>query len=113
MLIYLIYFNLIAEQNYFSEFNLLHKSLTRFFFEPFPFGLLTMIVSLEAIFLSYFVLIPQNRQAVKDHLRSDVEYEVNIKAEMEITHLHEKTDQMNEHLLEHFARLESQLSKNF
>lgn len=80
-------------------------------FDPFPFGLLTMIVSLEAIFLSCFVLISQNRQAEKDHLRSDVEYDINIKAEMEIAHLHEKTDRMNEEMLDKFARLESVLIK--
>lgn len=79
-------------------------------FDPFPFGLLTMIVSLEAIFLSCFVLISQNRQAEKDHLRSDVEYEINIKAEMEIAHLHEKTDRMNEQMLDKFARLEKVLT---
>ncbi len=75
-------------------------------FDPFPFGLLTMIVSLEAIFLSCFVLISQNRQAEKDHLRSDVEYDINIKAEMEIANLHEKTDRMNEQLLEKLVVLE-------
>jgi uncharacterized membrane protein len=81
-------------------------------FDPFPFGLLTMIVSLEAIFLSCFVLISQNRQSEKDHLRSDVEYDVTIKAEMEIAHLHEKTDRMNEQMLEKFNRLESLLTKH-
>ncbi len=75
-------------------------------FDPFPFGLLTMIVSLEAIFLSCFVLISQNRQAEKDRIRSDIEYDVNIKAELEITHLHEKTDHIHEQMLEKFARLE-------
>src|SRR5947209_2169718 len=50
-------------------------------FDPFPFGLLTMIVSLEAIFLSCFVLISQNRQGEKDRVRSNIEYEVNVKAE--------------------------------
>ena len=39
-------------------------------FDPFPFGLLTMIVSLEAIFLSCFVLISQDRQSTKDRVRS-------------------------------------------
>lgn len=81
-------------------------------FDPFPFGLLTMIVSLEAIFLSCFVLISQNRQAAKDHLRSDVEYEINIKAEMEIAHLHEKTDRIGEEMLENFTRLEKLLKRN-
>ncbi len=75
-------------------------------FDPFPFGLLTMIVSLEAIFLSCFVLISQNRQSEKDHLRSDIEYEVNIKAELEIGHLHEKTDHIREQMLERFGHLE-------
>jgi|SRR5687768_2566903 len=79
-------------------------------FDPFPFGLLTMIVSLEAIFLSCFVLISQSRQGEKDRVRSDIEYEVNIKAELEITHLHEKTDQLYESMLERFAKLDKLLA---
>ena len=74
--------------------------------DPYPFGLLTMIVSLEAIFLSCFVLVSQNRQAEKDRVRSDIEYEVNIKAELEVTHLHEKTDRIYENMLARFAKLE-------
>ena len=76
-------------------------------FDPFPFGLLTMIVSLEAIFLSCFVLISQNRQAEKDHIRSDIEYEVNIKAEKEVAHLHEKMDHIHEQMLERFSDVEN------
>lgn len=75
-------------------------------FDPYPFGLLTMIVSLEAIFLSCFVLISQNRQTEKDRIRSDIEYDVNIKAELEIAHLHEKVDRTYEQMLDRFARLE-------
>lgn len=75
-------------------------------FDPFPFGLLTMIVSLEAIFLACFVLISQNRQAQKDKVRADIEYEVNIKAELEIAHLHEKTDRIYENMMAKFAKLE-------
>jgi uncharacterized membrane protein len=78
-------------------------------FDPFPFGLLTMIVSLEAIFLSCLVLISQNRQVEKDRVRSDVEYEVNVKAELEIGHLHEKTDRLYEQMLARFAQLEKKL----
>jgi uncharacterized membrane protein len=74
-------------------------------FDPYPFGLLTMIVSLEAIFLSCIVLISQNRQAQKDRVRSDIEYEVNIKAELEVAHLHEKTDQIYAEMHEHFAKM--------
>jgi CRP/FNR family cyclic AMP-dependent transcriptional regulator len=79
-------------------------------FDPFPFGLLTMIVSLEAIFLSCFVLISANRQAEKDKVRADIEYEVNIKAEMEVAHLHEKTDHIHEEMLRRFNALEKMLS---
>jgi CRP/FNR family cyclic AMP-dependent transcriptional regulator len=78
-------------------------------FDPFPFGLLTMIVSLEAIFLSIFVLISQNRQVAKDRVRSDIEYDINVKAELEVAHLHEKTDEIHEMMLERFARLEKAL----
>jgi uncharacterized membrane protein len=63
-------------------------------FDPFPFGLLTMVVSLEAIILSVFVLLSQNRQVAKDRIRSDVEYDVNLKAELEVAHLHEKVDRL-------------------
>jgi uncharacterized membrane protein len=79
-------------------------------FDPYPFGLLTMITSLEAIFLSCFVLISQNRQAEKDRVRSDIEYEVNIKAELEVAHLHEKTDRIHAEMLEHFIRIEKRLA---
>ncbi len=78
-------------------------------FDPFPFGLLTMAVSLEAIFLSIFVLISQNRQAAKDRVRSDIEYDVNLKAELEIAHLHEKVDDMNADVLAHIHALERKL----
>lgn len=73
-------------------------------FDPYPFGFLTMVVSLEAIFLSIFVLVSQNRQAAKDRLRADAEYEVNLKAELEITHLHEKVDFLTEELLVRLPR---------
>jgi CRP/FNR family cyclic AMP-dependent transcriptional regulator len=79
-------------------------------FDPYPFGLLTMIVSLEAIFLSCFVLISQNRQAEKDRVRSDIEYEVNIKAELEVAHLHEKTDRIYEQMMARFEKLEKRLA---
>ncbi|MHB8647335.1 MAG: DUF1003 domain-containing protein [Thermomicrobiales bacterium] len=78
-------------------------------FDPFPFGLLTMAVSLEAIFLSIFVLISQNRQAAKDRVRSDIEYDVNLKAELEVAHLHEKMDDAKADILAHLHALEAKL----
>ena len=53
--------------------------------DPFPFGLLTMVVSLEAIFLAIVVLISQNREAKVAELREEVELYINTYAEDEIT----------------------------
>ncbi|HEY4387152.1 MAG TPA: DUF1003 domain-containing protein, partial [Ktedonobacteraceae bacterium] len=53
-------------------------------FDPYPFQFLTMAVSLEAIFLSIFVLVSQNRQAAKDRMNADLDYQINVKAEMEM-----------------------------
>ncbi len=80
-------------------------------FDPFPFGLLTMIVSLEAIFLATFVLISQNRQVEKDKVRSDIEYDVNIKAEMEVGELHQKIDHVHAEMLRRFTTLEKMLAR--
>ena len=60
------------------------NQLTSLSFDPYPFPFLTMSVSLEAIFLSIFVLISQNRQAAKDRIKADLDYRVNLKAELEI-----------------------------
>jgi CRP/FNR family cyclic AMP-dependent transcriptional regulator len=54
-------------------------------FDPYPFQFLTMAVSLEAIFLSIFVLVSQNRQVAKDRIKADLDYQVNVKAEMEMS----------------------------
>jgi len=55
--------------------------------DPFPFGLLTMVVSLEAIFLAIIVLISQNRESRIMELREEVELYINTYAESEITKL--------------------------
>jgi uncharacterized membrane protein len=54
-------------------------------FDPYPFSLLTMVVSLEAIFLATFVLISQNRQAEVDSQRNDLDLQVDLLAEYELT----------------------------
>lgn len=56
-------------------------------FDPYPFGMLTMLVSLEAIFLSVIVLISQNRAAKIADLREEVDLQVNIESEKEITQM--------------------------
>jgi len=80
-------------------------------FDPFPFGLLTMIVSLEAIFLSTFVLVSANRQAERDKVRNDVEYEINVKAELEIKELHDKVDRLEDLLATHLNKLDSRMTE--
>jgi uncharacterized membrane protein len=54
-------------------------------FDPFPYGLLTMIVSLEAIFLSTFVLISQNRLAAEAERRADLALHIGLLTEHELT----------------------------
>lgn len=54
-------------------------------FDPYPFGLLTMIVSLEAIFLAIFILVSQNRSSYVNSIREEVHLRVNLIAEEEIT----------------------------
>ena len=54
-------------------------------FDPFPYGLLTMIVSLEAIFLSIFVLMSQGRESRIGELREELTLQVNLRIEEEIT----------------------------
>jgi CRP/FNR family cyclic AMP-dependent transcriptional regulator len=80
-------------------------------FDPFPFGLLTMVVSLEAIILSVFVLLSQNRQVAKDRIRSDIEYEVNLKAELEVAHLHEKMDRLHAETMKGLHELQRQVGR--
>lgn len=51
-------------------------------FDPFPFGLLTLVVSLEAIFLSTFVMLSQNREAARSEIRSEIDFETNVLSEV-------------------------------
>jgi CRP/FNR family cyclic AMP-dependent transcriptional regulator len=73
-------------------------------FDPYPFGLLSVIISLEAIFLTLFVLTSQNRQRARDRIRSDIEFETSINTEVKIARLHEKVDKLSE---EHYEVLEN------
>src|SRR5919202_2429763 len=102
---------LISHTVWFATWILLNTLILPNPFDPFPFGLLTMIVSLEAIFLACFVLISQNRQAQKDKVRSDIEYDVNLKAELEVAELHQKTDHLHEEMLRRFSNLEKLLAR--
>ena len=80
-------------------------------FDPYPFDILKITIALEALFLSVFVLITQKQQADKDRVRADIEYQVNIQAELKVAHLHEKVDRLYETTLERFVRLEKALAR--
>jgi uncharacterized membrane protein len=63
-------------------------------FDPYPFILLNLILSCIAAIQAPVIMMSQNRQEAKDRLRSEYDYRVNLKAELEIRHLHEKMDHL-------------------
>ncbi|MBP9760858.1 MAG: DUF1003 domain-containing protein [Candidatus Magasanikbacteria bacterium] len=67
-------------------------------FDPYPYGLLTTVVSLEAIFLSIIVLMSQNRASDLADIREELDLEINIKAENEITRIINMLDEIHDHL---------------
>jgi uncharacterized membrane protein len=66
-------------------------------FDPFPFGLLTLVVSLEAIFLSTFVMIAQNRLSAIADARAQADYEIDRKAEAEVAKILHLLEALVEH----------------
>ena len=67
-------------------------------FDPFPFGLLTMIVSLEAIFLATFVLISQNRLSAETERRADLDLHIGLLTEHELTRVLQMLDAIQDKL---------------
>jgi uncharacterized membrane protein len=67
-------------------------------FDPFPFGLLTMIVSLEAIFLATFVLISQNRLSAEADRRADLDLQIGLLTEHELTRVLNMLDAIQDKL---------------
>ena len=66
-------------------------------FDPYPYILLNLVLSMIAATQAPIILMSQNRQAYKDRLSAEHDYEVNLKAELEIIGLHEKVDLLREH----------------
>lgn len=75
-------------------------------FDPYPYILLNLFLSMIASIQAPVIMMSQNRQVSKDRLKSDLDYEVNLKAELEVAHLHRKVDHIYERIEDHFARLE-------
>jgi len=67
-------------------------------FDPYPFGLLTMIVSLEAIFLATFVLISQNRMGELSEQRADLDLHIDLLTEYELTRVLQMLDAIQDKL---------------
>ena len=65
-------------------------------FDPYPYILLNLFLSMLAAIQAPIILMSQNRQAYKDRLSAEHDYEVNLKAEIEIMTLHEKIDLLME-----------------
>ncbi|MEZ6131422.1 MAG: DUF1003 domain-containing protein [Planctomycetaceae bacterium] len=66
-------------------------------FDPFPFILLNLVLSCLAAIQAPVIMMSQNRQEIKDRLRGEHDYQVNLKAELEIRQLHSKLDLMMTH----------------
>lgn len=77
-------------------------------FDPYPYILLNLFLSMIAAIQAPVIMMSQNRQASKDRLKGDLDYEVNLKAELEVAQLHRKVDNLYERLEEHWARVEAQ-----
>jgi uncharacterized membrane protein/uncharacterized membrane protein YeaQ/YmgE (transglycosylase-associated protein family) len=75
---------------------MLYNSETTRAFDPFPFILLNLVLSCLAAIQAPVILMSQNRSAERDRLNARLDYEVNLKAEMEILALHEKLDELRE-----------------
>jgi uncharacterized membrane protein len=65
-------------------------------FDPYPYILLNLFLSMLAAIQAPIILMSQNRQAEKDRLNAEHDYEVNLKAELEIMLLHQKVDLLRE-----------------
>jgi uncharacterized membrane protein len=63
-------------------------------FDPYPFILLNLILSCLAALQAPVIMMSQNRAEARDRLRAENDYKVNLKAELEIRHLHEKIDHL-------------------
>lgn len=89
---------------------LLNLTLGRAGFDPYPFIFLNLILSMLAALQAPIIMMSQNRQALKDRLAAVHDYEVNLKAELEIMALHDKLDQLrNEQLAQLVAQQQTQL----
>ena len=75
-------------------------------FDEFPFILLNLALSALAALQAPVIMMSQNRQAAKDRMQADLDYQINLKAELEVAQLHHKMDTIYAGMQAHFAKLE-------
>ena len=96
---------------YFGAFLLLWIGMNSFVLlwrpaDPYPFIFLNLILSCLAAIQAPIIMMSQNRQEAKDRIRSQHDYQVNLKAELEIRHLHEKVDHLLSHQWERLVQIQ-------
>ena len=74
--------------------------------DPYPYILLNLVLSCLAAIQAPIIMMSQNRQEAKDRIRSQNDYQVNLKAELEIRHLHEKIDHLISHQWERLVQIQ-------
>ncbi len=75
-------------------------------FDPYPYILLNLILSMIAALQAPVIMMSQNRQEERDRMRAENDYQVNLKAEMEIRMLNEKVDQLLHHEMRRFMKVQ-------
>jgi uncharacterized membrane protein len=76
-------------------------------FDPYPYILLNLVLSMMAGLQAPIIMMSQNRQAVKDRLDASHDYEVNLKAELEIISLHQKLDTLQQQQWEDLLKIQN------
>ncbi|MDX1922587.1 MAG: DUF1003 domain-containing protein [Alphaproteobacteria bacterium] len=79
--------------------------------DPYPFILLNLMLSFQAAYTAPIIMMAQNREAEIDRMKVQLDYDVNLKAELEIELLHEKIDMMREQEIARLTKLVEELSE--
>jgi len=87
-------------------------TLWRRIFDPYPYILLNLVLSTLAALQAPVIMMSQNRQTAKDRIKSDLEFEVNRKAELEVAGLHAKLDRMYDRVTERWDEQEKRLARH-
>ncbi len=80
-------------------------------FDPYPYILLNLFLSMLASIQAPIIMMSQNRQAIKDRLDAQHDYEINLKAELEINHLHEKFDELRERVVDDLFAMQAEQTR--